>query len=370
MQPVDGAGGDSLPPMMQDVWRQPDVLDGLVGRVDEIADFAMSHLMPERFGCCAAFGSGDGWFAARIASTASTSMSAASGLEMLAVQAPLFEPMDRGLAISMSGNVDRTVEAVQALTARGVKVSVLTDDDGGRLGALGLPALRLGIGQVAPFLCGTSSFTASLASLRICTGAMEDRAEAEKSRLVNTAKVLRDELANASAIGRTVADAMGAQASRVRLLSVGAQGLGLADYGAAKLVELSRIPVWTDDIEEFAHRQFWSAQSDELIVYVLTMPAVVEVAARSSEALRSMGFRTLAIGPATLVDGPYDWQCGFEGDGTDVAILTAVALQLLAYHLSIVTGFDPNRRLHLKNDTERFRVSRLLTRRSLVGSGS
>jgi hypothetical protein len=34
-----------------------------------------------------------------------------------------------------------------------------------------------------------------------------------------------------------------------------------------------------------------------------------------------------------------------------------------------VSGSRPEARAHLKQDTERFRVSRLLTRRSLVGTG-
>ncbi|MGI9334792.1 MAG: hypothetical protein ACR2RL_16740 [Gammaproteobacteria bacterium] len=379
MQSDDAATDHSLstemPPMMRDVWRQPDVLEELAGRSDEIAAFAMANLVPDHLGCCIAFGSGDGWFAARIAGAASVSMSTASGLDLLAIQAPLLEPMDRGLAISMSGNVDRTVEAAQALIDRGVKVCLLTNGGGGRLGTVAGPALSLELAQVAPFLCGTSSFTATLAALRICTAAMEARTDTEGPRIVHTAKVLREELTNADVIGRTVADAVRGNAVGVRMLSAGTDGLGLAEYGAAKLVELTRIPVWADDIEEFAHRQFWSAASGELIVYCPTNPAVAEVAASSSEALRSMGFRTLAVGPAALINGSdgagaYDWAYGFSDNGTDAAILTAVALQLLAYHLSIATGLDPNRRAHLQGDAERFRVSRLLTRQSLVGSGT
>ncbi len=42
---------------------------------------------------------------------------------------------------------------------------------------------------------------------------------------------------------------------------------------------------------------------------------------------------------------------------------------MLAYQLAIATGFDPDRRMHLKDDGARFAVSRELTRRSLLGTG-
>jgi hypothetical protein len=50
-------------------------------------------------------------------------------------------------------------------------------------------------------------------------------------------------------------------------------------------------------------------------------------------------------------------------------VLSAIPLQRLAYALAEAGGLDPNTRLHLKGDDTRFRVSRLLTRRSLIGTG-
>ena len=80
----------------------------------------------------------------------------------------------------------------------------------------------------------------------------------------------------------------------VRFLSSGVN-LATADYGAAKLVELTRLPVWSDDVEEFAHRQFWSADASELVVYLAAHPWIARYADESARALAGMGFTTLGI---------------------------------------------------------------------------
>src|SRR5215207_3776088 len=160
---------DGEAPMLVDIARQGKVLAGLLARRAEIEAFRQG-IVPDQGGRAFVLGSGDGWFAARAllpAEDRAAPAAAISGLDFLLRVAPGLKVADRALAISMSGNVDRTLEAARAAMARGVPLSILTNADGGRLGALGAPALRLGVADVAPFPCGTASYTATLAALAI-----------------------------------------------------------------------------------------------------------------------------------------------------------------------------------------------------------
>lgn len=355
-------------PMLQDVRRQPHVLAELADRIDEIAAFHAEHLAHDNSARTVAFGSGDGWFAAR--SATSKSLLTASGLEIAGDVGPELGAGDAGIAISMSGNVDRTVEAAERLLEKGARVTALTNGGGGRLGALGLPCFALGLEDIAPFLCGTSSFLATRTVLE-AFGAL-GRGE-DKSRIAGTirttAETIETLLPKAEAVTAELAGAS-ADAPAIRFLSCGARGMGIADYGAAKLVELCATPSWTDDVEEFAHRQYWTMQRREVMTMLPTSGVVAKIASESAKALKAMKVQSLWIAPDEFTGGEEAaWSLTYRDKGCHRESVAAVPLQLLAYHISRRTGFDPNKRLHLKQDEVRFTTSRQLTRRSLLGTG-
>jgi fructoselysine-6-P-deglycase FrlB-like protein len=349
--------------MLADIRRQPAVLAGLLGRASELRAFGRHHLRPGPGGSLTVAGCGDGWFAARaVAGLAGQGYRARSALPFLVYDAAGLGPGDRVLMVSMSGQVDRMVEAAEAALAAGAAVALLTNGDGGRLGALGLPRVSLDIDPLAPFLCGTSSYTASLLALMLALSQSDREIEAELTTLIAG---LAEVLASAE---REVAAPAAADAG-VRFLSCGVN-LASADYGAAKLVELTRLPAWSDDIEEFAHRQFWSAQADELIVFLAANPEVARIADRSAAALGTMGFTTLALEAAGCAVPEARHRVTLPAVEESLSpLVVAPPLQLLGYYLALASGLDPNTRRHLKDDTLRFSISRALTRRSLLGTG-
>ena len=87
---------------------------------------------------------------------------------------------------------------------------------------------------------------------------------------------------------------VGRPPSGVRILSAG-PNLASAEYGMAKFIKLLPVPVWADEIEEFAHRQFWTCPATDLVIYLATNPAVARCASASAAALSSMGMTTVAI---------------------------------------------------------------------------
>ncbi len=354
-------------PMLDDIMRQPALLRGLALRLDEVEAFWRAHLADASR--LIAFGSGDGWFAARSASSRAgePGLLAASGLEIAGDQGPMITPNDRLIAISMSGNVDRTVEAASRAIEHGAKAVSLTNSAGGRLAELGLANFSLQIDDVAPFLCGTSSFTATRTVLGIFSALAEGQPLSSiQEQMTATADALESLLSSAGPIAEDIASQKAATTPGLRYLSCGRRGSAIADFGAAKIVELSATPVWSDDLEEFAHRQFWTVAKGEVAIMLPTSKFVAEIASDSADGLRAMDIDTVAIGPSAYGFDTARWQMTWPDDPTiDDATMAAAALQLFAYHWAHAAGFDPNRRMHLKNDTVRFKTSRLLTRRSL-----
>ena len=138
---------------LADVARTPAILEALASGAGEIAEFTRAHLLPGAGGKLYIYGCGDGLVAAEC--VAGPAIAARTALDFLIYDVPRLSPADRVLAVSMSGNVDRGVEAAEMVLARGLRLAVLTNIDGGRLGATGAPRLSLGIESIKPFLSGT-----------------------------------------------------------------------------------------------------------------------------------------------------------------------------------------------------------------------
>jgi fructoselysine-6-P-deglycase FrlB-like protein len=270
---------------------------------------------------------------------------------------PKLGSADRVLLISMSGDVDRTFEAAEAALSHGAVVSLLTNGEGGRVGALGIPKISLDLPSLAPFLCGTASYTATLAALALL---VSDSGLPEETPDILSAVVER---------ARAVATDWPLNPPGLRYLAVG-RDLATADYGAAKIVEVGRAPIWTDDLEEFAHRQFWTFSPDELVIFLSLDELTAHYADAAAEALQEFGVRTAVISAAdTEVRNASRTIKLPTAPPILFPLLAAIPLQIYAYLHGFEADLDPNRRLHLKEDRERFATSRKLTRRSLLGTG-
>jgi fructoselysine-6-P-deglycase FrlB-like protein len=368
-------------PMLEDIRRQPAAWSGLLERAGELGGFGAA-LAPDPGGTVHVVGCGDGWFAARaLALPAARGLGlpylGVSALECLLYHAPRMTAADRVMAVSMSGDVDRTIEAWEAIAARGARGLAVTNGAGARLGRLA-PSVSLELPVLAPFLSGTATYTTTLlAAAFLLEGATAGAGPADPAWRIDRAIVaeaigwLPGVIEEADRFARALAGSVaGRGAAGVRLLAAGPH-LATADYGAAKLVELTRVRVWADDMEEFAHRQFWSADPRELVVYLAPSAGLARRAAEAAAALAEMGFPTAAIETAEHAVPPATHRLSLPAMPEWLALLVfPVALQLLGYHLARATDLDPNTRAHLKEDTRRFRVSRRLTRRPLVSTGA
>jgi glucosamine 6-phosphate synthetase-like amidotransferase/phosphosugar isomerase protein len=354
----------AIAPMLADIARQPDVLAGLIGRTSAF-EAAGEALRPGPGGRLFVAGCGDGLFAAEaaglFAAEARLDWRPIGALDLV-LSAARLTPQDRVICISMSGNVDRTVEAATAVAGAGVPLLAMVNGEGGRLGSIATAKISLDLPDIAPFLCGTASYGATIAALMmIASGASGTAAD-----LDHAVPAMRSALAQSEA----VAEAIAAEGmSGARFLAAGAE-TGTARYGAAKFVELTRNPAWSADLEEFAHSQYWAMPASDLVVVVATGSKVAGYARESCRALAELGVRTLAVDTESTpvetathrVTLPYVPE-------TLAPLASCIPLQRLAYAAAQATGLDPDTRLHLKEDSIRFSVSRKLTRRSLLGTG-
>lgn len=347
--------------MRADMARQPAVVAGLLARAPDFLA-AGAALAPGAGGRLFVAGCGDGAFAAEAAAEFARDL----GLDLrpvgaldLLLSARRLTPADRVVAISMSGNVDRTVAAAEAAAAAGATLLALVNGKGGRLGAVASARISLDIADIAPFLCGTASYTATVVALMLLAAGAAGRPEA--------AQGLHAALpAMEAAVALEVAEAL---PTGVRLLSAGADA-GTVRYGAAKLVELARVPAWSADLEEFAHSQYWATPVTDLVVVVAAEPTLSKLAAEACEALAELGMRCLAVDTEATPVATAAARLTLPTIPTALAPLaTAIPLQALAHGLARAGGLDPDTRTHLKGDAARFRVSRMLTRRSLIGTG-
>ena len=353
--------------MRRDIERQPMVLAALLARAGTFMEMGAQVLQPGVSGRLFVTGCGDGLFAAMAAQAFAERLGVdwrPIGALDLVLSARGLTPADRVLAISMSGNVDRTVEAALAVKSAGIPLGVLVNTpQGGRLGQLATARISLELDDIAPFLCGTASYTATIMALMtIAAGAAAVGTPPDANSIIKAQRVA---LSRSDAVLPLLELPSG-----VRLLSAGAER-GTVAYGAAKFVELTRIPAWSGDLEEFAHSQYWSMPITDLVVMVAAQPALAKYADDACAALGEFGVVTLAVDTLESPVPHASRRITLPVQDTALAPLaTALPLQLLAASMARLSGLDPDTRAHLKADTTRFRVSRLLTRRSLVGTGT
>ena len=361
-----GEGGDvsGEHPMLADMRRQPMALAGLLARAGEIQAAGWAARGDAK-GRVHAFGSGDGWFAARAAvdfarQRLNLRYKGTSALEMLAYRAPGMGPADLAVAISMSGTADRTNEAAEAVRARGAGLLALTNGSGGNLAGIAHSKVSLELIDLAPFLTGTAKYTASLLGLMLLLQGMAAHGDDELPAVI---RALPDLVAGAEGFAREQAQGLAQRPiTGIRILSSGCN-LATADYGTAKFLKLVALPVTADDIEEFAHRQFWSTPADDLVIYIAANPAAARTASASAAALASMGMRTIAIDtpstPVTTAAGRFT----LPDVGEALSPLTAaIPVQFLSYFIALALGGNPDVSQDV-GDPARFRAAQLLSRR-------
>jgi glucosamine 6-phosphate synthetase-like amidotransferase/phosphosugar isomerase protein len=264
------------------------------------------------------------------------------------------------VCVSNSGRVARTVESAMIARERGMTAIALTFDATSRLGTVCDHVLTFGYEDVG-FGPGTLSYVTSLAGLYVIAlrvaelrGRMTEAGVAgELAALAGQADVLEAAIAS----GDPVAERLGSEldaGARVHIIG-GGPSQGTALFGMAKLIEAAALPAVGQELEEWAHEQYFCTGPGTLTVVVAPPGAATDRAREQLAAVRDVGgtsavvchagdAETAAMADAVLPIGEVPEELS--------PLAYCIPLELLAYHFAtskgaVMLGFDDARRMEV-----------------------
>jgi len=299
-------------------------------------------------------GCGDSHHAALSTALAFSSLAATPAEPLTSLQAarygvpflpPVEAPHTLVIAISASGEVTRTIEVLQAAQRRGAHALALTGTAGSRLAQAADSRLDVSIAPSA-FAPGVRSYRASLLGLYALALALGQR----RDSLAAGFQSLQQAVANTTAQSADLIALLDAPCARLAQAFAGEPYLeflgggpnyGTALFSAAKILEAVGVPAIGQDLEEWAHLQYFAAPVATPVFLIAAPGRSDSRAAEIARAAHTVGRRVVFVGaPASAITG-----AAFAVLPLTVTIheafsplLTCLAGELFAAHLADVTG--------------------------------
>ena len=251
------------------------------------------------------------------------------------------------ICVSNSGRVTRTVEAAIFARRRGAYPIALTFDGASLLAKNCEVTLEFGYEDVG-FGPGTLSYMASLTglfALAARAGELAGKLDAGSAgRQVDAVSAQADVVETALEACRATAEELGralpAEAP-IHILGAG-PNLGTAYFGMAKFIEAAALPAVGQELEEWAHEQYFCTRPGTYTVVIAPPGAATDRAREQLRAVRDIGGTAIAIcsdkdsTTAELADHV------FAIPGLDDEVLSPIAccvpVEMLAYEYAIAQG--------------------------------
>ena len=309
-------------------------------------------------------GSGDSLFAARSALPALRRWSGAAaqvmtGLEFARYESPLLGPGDVLVAVSNSGGSTRTREAVALARDRGIPVLGITGSVEGPLAAmvdrtLHRPVRSAGfdldghgraIVHMAEYFATLRAHYGLALRLGVARGRLAERDADELRTHIDHAVAAVPEAASlAEASARALAERLHAGGTDTVWVLGAGPNRGTAEYCAAKFheqVPLNGIP---QDLEEWAHLQYFLTLSwgERGPVLVLAPPGNARDRAEEVVAgIARAGGLAVTVGPGEAAGAGGRLEVAADLPEVLTPLLYHVPVQLLVLHLARLAGVDP-----------------------------
>jgi len=208
------------------------------------------------------------------------------------------------IGISVSGSVTRTIEGVLRAKARGLRTLAITSGGhtpiaqaAGAVLTTRVPDLPNAAGIQVP---GARSYLASLLMLFACALRIAEargRAVApQRAALLDAAERIGRTIALSDAAARAWAEAT-RQATEFVFCGSG-PNFGTAQFCAAKVLEASGDSAVGQDIEEWAHLQYFARAQDTPTFLITARERDASRAAEVKVAMQAIGRRVIEVGPA------------------------------------------------------------------------
>ncbi len=350
------------------------MVKGIRAQVDFLADApeVMYHQwqvlteereMPQRLymvGC------GDSYFcglaAERIFKESGIDALAMESLEFSRYEIDAARAEDWLVATSNSGNVSRTVESAMRARKKGLRTWGISYNRQGRLANEVDGTLFYAYGDVG-FGPGTISYTASMVAQMTLAAVLADRADPSR----DSGRSILEKLTTMSrqvggAIDQVFDDAvsLGQEAAQLAQIVVigGGPNYATALFGMAKQIESARHNTVAQELEEWAHEQYFCTEKGTLTLVIAPPGRSADRAREQLQAVRDMG------GTAAVICSQDDAETAAMADvvlglpATDAAdewvtpILYQVPLQIFSYAFaqqvgSVMLGFDDRERMRV-----------------------
>lgn len=262
------------------------------------------------------------------------------------------------IAVSNSGRVARTVECAVFAERRGIPTVAVTYDPASRLAEAARMCLPYVYEDVG-FGPGTLSYLASLVSLyalalRLAqlTGKLTtDQISATLDRITACGDAAEATIRDASPTAAALAGDMSLQSQLV--IIGGGPNYGTALFGMAKFIESARHPTVGQELEEWAHEQYFCTGPGTFTLAVAPGGRSVDRAREQLQAVRDVGGSAVAIcapdDAATTEVADTVLPAHDTGDELLSPLVTALPIEILALEFArglglTMLGFDDDNR--------------------------
>lgn len=248
-------------------------------------------------------GCGDSYYAAvalrgMLEEAAQVPVLAVPAMEAVSYPSRLADDNALLVAISVSGKVERTIEAVRDHRRRGgtaLAISAFADSD---LAAAADAVIPTGMRGTPGPVPGTANFLGSMLGLVAIAAELGERARNAVFREPDV------ELALAAVAALTARPSLAETEARVLtppFFSLGSgPDLGIAWFGVAKFIEAASTVGVAQDLEEWAHEQFFTTKPATSVFIHASSERVVDRARRVAVSALKVGGRVVTIGPEPL----------------------------------------------------------------------
>jgi glucosamine--fructose-6-phosphate aminotransferase (isomerizing) len=211
------------------------------------------------------------------------------------------------VGISVSGKVERTIQAVTDHRERGgttVSISAHADSDLGNAANHAIPTGLRGTPGPVP---GTANFLGSmlgLAAIALELGERGGSAGHEDRMVLDALRALDVTVSEGGALARSEASVL-----EPPFFAIGSgPDLGTAWFGVAKFIEAAATVGVAQDLEEWAHEQFFTTRPGTTVFVHASGEAVRERARRVAGSVVKVGARLVTIGVRPLgIAGEHHW---------------------------------------------------------------
>lgn len=210
------------------------------------------------------------------------------------------------VGVSVSGKVGRTIEAVQAHRAAGHMTAAVTAFGDSDLGQAADHVIATGTRGTPGPVPGTANYMGSLLgllALGVATAPRENRADLE-STIGTLLRTLPDLLVASTRLGEVVA-----QDLTEPFFVVGSgPDSGTAHYTVAKFLEAAATVGVAQDLEEWAHEQYFATDEGTAVVVIANDTPSQRRAADVVKMARTVGAKVISVGNFASSDADFTFE--------------------------------------------------------------